>query len=125
MTHEELQKHVHSVFTLIDNMLINKAADYAGSEDRMGNFKRRAAAAGVTPVQVCFLDLSKHYDAISNIMRGATNQGIPTQSLTDRLLDQIVYSLLLWGLYEEATGPNALVSAGDCGFGKPIVRPGR
>mgnify|MGYP000892003243 FL=1 len=125
MTHEELDKHVRGIFDQIDRMLLNKAADYAGSEDRMGNFKRRAAAAGVTPVQVCFLDMSKHYDAISNIMRGATNQGIPTQTLTERLLDQIVYSLLLWALYEEATGPNALVPAGDCGFGKPIVRTGR
>jgi len=125
MTHEELDKHVRGIFDQIDRMLLNKAADYAGSEDRMGNFKRRAAAAGVSSVQVCFLDMSKHYDAISNIMRGATNQGIPTQTLTERLLDQIVYSLLLWALYEEATGPNALVSAGDCGFGKPVVRTGR
>ena len=125
MTHEELDKHVRGIFDQIDRMLLNKAADYAGSEDRMGNFKRRAAAAGVTPVQVCFLDMSKHYDAISNIMRGATNQGIPTQTLTERLLDQIVYSLLLRALYEEATGQNALVPAGDCGFGKPIVRTGR
>jgi len=41
-----------------------KGKDYAGSGDKLYNFKRRAKLLGLTPSQVCVVDLSKHIDCI-------------------------------------------------------------
>lgn len=67
------------------DLLTLKGGEYAGSEDRLSNFKRGAAQTGATELQVCFQALSE-----------------PIQG---RCHDAVNYLLLLAALIHEAEGP--------------------
>lgn len=92
-------------------LLIVKGGEYAGSEDRLANFKRGAGLTGVTAMQVLFIYLSKHYDAIATYIRDEA-QGKDrrrSESIRGRVHDAINYLLLLEGLITEKE--NAAVPA--------------
>lgn len=90
---------VQETFNECRDLLGLKGAEYAGSSDRLANFKRGAVLTGVSPQQVAFIYLSKHYDAIATFVReGPVPGGEPIQG---RLNDLINYCLLLRALIEE------------------------
>lgn len=85
------------------SLLVLKGGEYAGSEDRLANFKRGAALTGTTPLQVAFIYASKHYDALATFVRDDA-AGIGRQRsepIYGRLDDLINYCILMKALVQE------------------------
>jgi len=87
----------------LENLLLVKGGEYAGSEDRLANFKRGASLTGVKPLTVLFIYLAKHYDAVSTYVRdmqtGCTRPR--SESIEGRLDDLINYCLLAKAIIRE------------------------
>lgn len=84
-------------------LLVVKGGEYAGTEDRLSNFKRGADLSGVTSLQVALIYMSKHYDAISTFIRDdAEGKTRPrSESIRGRIHDLINYCLLIDALIVE------------------------
>jgi hypothetical protein len=96
-------KVVESTITNIKELLDVKGGEYAGSEDRLANFKRGASLSGCTPLQVALIYLAKHYDAVGTYVRdGASGtERRRSESIGGRLDDLINYCILMKALVEE------------------------
>lgn len=103
MHQEDFAKVVESTFLECKALLGLKGGEYAGSADRLANFKRGAALAGVTPLQCLFIYLSKHYDAVSTFVRDEAEgkQRPRSEPIDGRLDDMINYCLLAKALISE------------------------
>lgn len=86
-----------------EKLLILKGREYAGSDDRLANFKRGAARVGATPMQVLNIYLSKHLDSIETFIRddakGVTKE--LSEPITGRIDDAINYLFLLKAMVVE------------------------
>lgn len=85
------------------HLLIVKGAEYAGTEDRLSNFKRGSKLTGATPLQVAFIYASKHYDSISTFIRNqaSDSQAILSEPIEGRLDDLINYCILMKAIIQE------------------------
>jgi len=86
-------------------LLISKGMEYAGSEDRLANFKRGAALTGTTPLQCCFIYMSKHYDSLSTYIKkdaAGFDQHL-SEPIEGRINDIINYMFIMKGLIQEST----------------------
>lgn len=104
MNQQEFNEKVYApTIKAIADLMTVKGGEYAGSEDRLANFKRGAALTGCTAQQVLFIYLSKHYDAVATYVRdGATGvERRRSESINGRLDDIINYCILLKGLVYE------------------------
>lgn len=103
MNQKEFEQLVHNSIGRIHSLLEVKGGEYAGSEDRLANFKRGAELTGVTPLQVLHIYLSKHYDAFSTYVRDTANnvERPRSESISGRLDDIINYCLLAQALVKE------------------------
>lgn len=103
MNQAEFDKIVAETKANIDNLLRVKGGEYAGSEDRLANFKRGAALTGCTPLQVLFIYLSKHYDAVASFVKSSAEGQVRESSepIEGRLDDLINYCILAKGLVAE------------------------
>lgn len=103
MNTPELNSLVQSTFTEINRLLVVKGGEYANSEDRLANFKRGATLTGCTPLQVLFIYMSKHYDAVASFVQtSAAGQVRPSsEPVAGRLDDLINYCILAKGLIQE------------------------
>lgn len=102
MNHKELMEHLSVLHRSMEQMLTAKASDYAGSVDRFGNFKRRAEVLHCSAALVIFSDMTKHVDAVGNILTSSTGAQV-TQGLEERYLDLIVYGFLGWAKCRESS----------------------
>lgn len=112
MNNEDFCAVVESTVNDLQSLLTIKGGEYAGSEDRLANFKRGAALTGTTPLQVAFIYASKHYDAIATFVRDqASGTERPrSESIEGRLDDLMNYCLLMKGLVRETqVAPGAVV----------------
>lgn len=103
MRQDEFDKLVEQTFEDCRDLLVGKGGEYAGSEDRLSNFKRGAALTGSTPLQVAMIYLSKHYDSLSTFVRkdAAGQAQRLTEPIEGRLDDIINYCVLIKGLVRE------------------------
>lgn len=78
----------------------DKGQDYTvGSQDALANFKAVAERNGLDPMKVLGIYMMKHQDAIANYIRtGGQSESEPIKM---RIIDNINYLCLLWGLIEE------------------------
>ena len=85
-------------------LLISKGQEYAGSADRLANFKRGASLTGTTPMQCCFIYMSKHYDSLSTFIKkdAAGFEQHLSEPIDGRLDDLINYCFLMKGLIQES-----------------------
>ncbi len=103
MKQADFEKLVDESVAQMRDLLIVKGDEYAGSEDRLANFKRGSNLTGATPMQVLFIYLSKHYDAIATYIKDDA-QGKDrrrSESIRGRVHDAINYLLLLEALIVE------------------------
>lgn len=93
--------------TSIQKLLSVKGGEYAGSDDRLANFKRGAFRTGCTPLQVLWVYLSKHIDSVETFVRDEAEKVTRERSepIDGRLDDIINYCLLAKALIKE--GQNA------------------
>ena len=110
MNLEELGKVVQQTQEAMHSLLKIKGGEYANSDDRLANFKRGANLTGVTPLQVLFVYLSKHYDGVASFIRKSAN-GEPlalSEPIEGRLDDIIVYCTLAKAIIKEDRAIKAL-----------------
>lgn len=103
MNQKEFEKVVKETLSRINELLVVKGGEYAGSDDRLANFKRGAELTGCSSLQVLHIYLSKHYDAFSTYVRdqASGNQRPRSESISGRLDDIINYCLLAQALVKE------------------------
>lgn len=119
MQQDEFEKVVLGTMEQCRQLLVVKGGEYAGSADRLANFKRGAELVGVTPLQCLFVYMSKHYDAVATFVRDdAKGESRPRSEPIDGRLDDLInYCLLAKALLQDGqtriTAPNYLGSVYD------------
>lgn len=103
MNQNDFNLVVESTIARTGSLLVVKGGEYAGSADRLANFKRGSSLTGCTPEQVLFIYLSKHYDAIATYIRdNASGVERPrSEPIEGRVDDCINYLFLLQALIAE------------------------
>jgi len=104
MNLDTFNKLVDDTVKSTSELLITKGGEYAGSDDRLANFKRGAELFGVTSLQVALIYMSKHYDAVGNYIR-AHAHGIPqnlSEPIDGRIDDLINYCYLIKALIHDS-----------------------
>ena len=103
MDQKTFENLVSETVETINKLLVVKGGEYAGSDDRLANFKRGADLVGVTPLQCLFIYMSKHYDAFATFVRDkAAGRDRPrSEAIEGRLDDLINYCLLAKALVTE------------------------
>jgi hypothetical protein len=85
------------------DILVLKGREYAGSTDRLANFRRNAALTGVEPLTILHVYMAKHWDSFSTFVRD--NQkgevGELSEPIRGRLYDLINYAVLAIALIED------------------------
>lgn len=89
------------------DILVSKGAEYAGSVDRLANFKRGAANTGVEPLTVLHVYMAKHWDSVSSYVRAKQRGENPklSEPIVGRFYDLINYAVLAIALIEEENCP--------------------
>lgn len=84
-----------------------KGQEYAGSEDRLANFKRGAQSVGLPPTTILNVYASKHWDSIQSFIRGQVSgeERELSEPIEGRIDDLILYLILLKCLIREVSGP--------------------
>jgi hypothetical protein len=95
MNHVALQAYTQNLLRESAEILTGKGREYAGDDDRLSNFKRGAAATGVSPETVCLIYLTKHLDSIMSYVRDGKEGSEPIQG---RIADLLNYTILLGAL---------------------------
>lgn len=92
----EYDKMVDETFKNIIELGRLKGGEYAGDIDRLANFRRNAAEAGVTMEQCWRIYAGKHWDAIAQYIRDEAEgkERKRMEPLTGRVDDMIVYLFL-------------------------------
>jgi hypothetical protein len=103
MNNTDFNKLVEETISETARLLLIKGGEYAGSEDRLANFKRGGQLAGVTSLQTAFIYASKHYDALATFIRDNAGGKVRPRSepIEGRLDDLINYCILIKGLVRE------------------------
>ena len=104
MNQQDFSALVNDTIRTTSALLIAKGEEYAGTSDRLANFKRGSALTGATPLQVAFVYASKHYDSLSTYIRKDA-QGFKqtlSEPIEGRLDDLINYCLLIKALIVES-----------------------
>jgi hypothetical protein len=104
MNQKEFEAMFEETMKSIHHLLVVKGGEYAGSEDRLGNFKRGAERVQGTPMQVLWIYAAKHIDSIETFIKdGVTRTNRPrSEPIEGRIDDLINYCILLKGLVWEA-----------------------
>lgn len=103
MKQEQFEELLNGTVEEIKKLLVLKGGEYAGSEDRLANFKRGAGLTGATTLQVAFIYASKHYDAIATYVRdsAAGTKRDRSEPIEGRLDDLINYCILMKAIIRE------------------------
>ena len=104
MRQKDFQDVVATTIRNTQKLLTVKGGEYAGSQDRLSNFKRGAELTGTTPLQVAFVYASKHYDGIATYIRRDSTGEVQAMSepIEGRLDDLINYCILMKAIIKEA-----------------------
>lgn len=79
----------------IQHIFATKGVDYAGTEDRLSNFKIVAERVGITPLQVAAVYFYKHEIAMETFIKTGKLMGEPIE---EKWIDMIAYIFLLNGI---------------------------
>lgn len=100
MTNKEFSELMDSIFVDCAKISKAKGADYTkGSEDALANFKEAGKGVEVHPMDVCWIFMNKHYQAITNYVK--TKGQSESEPVSERIKDLINYLVLLQGLIKE------------------------
>ena len=109
MNQTDFERYTKYLLSKSADLLITKGSEYAGSEDRLANFKRGATATGVPQATVAFIYLTKHLDSVASHLRD------PSRTLSEpiegRLCDLLNYVILLAAILHEEKCRGAIPAA--------------
>lgn len=99
MNSDHFSKLIADTFQESINILNTKGAEYRnGSSNVLANFERGAELAGVHPLQIALIYLSKHYDALSSYIKAVSAGRTPkklSEPIEGRIHDLINYLLFI------------------------------
>lgn len=103
MTNEEFEKVVKDCIENINNVLNNKAKEYASGEDRLHNFVVASQFMNTTKPYVVMGMANKHFVSIRDIVIDYEKTGkLPTKEMLDEKIgDAINYLILLKACFLE------------------------
>jgi hypothetical protein len=91
---KDTQLKLFDQYTLyLRELLISKGDDYAGSEDRLSNFKSAALLVDTTPSQQCLSLIATKVSRLSTLLRDGN--GPKNEPIKDSCLDLANYAFLL------------------------------
>ena len=103
MTNQEFYKLMSDTFESAKKIAEAKGKDYTkGSEDALANFKEGGKSIDVAPIEVCWIFMNKHYQAITNYVK--TKGRSESEPISERIKDMINYLVLMQGLIIEMQG---------------------
>lgn len=101
MNNEEFTYVLNHQVSLCEDILVNKAKEYASDHDRLHNFRVAAALENVTPRQALAGMMAKHTVSIYDMCKA--DNSFSMDVWTEKLTDHINYLILLKAIvYEEA-----------------------
>ncbi len=103
MNQQDFTRLFEATIATMNKLLVVKGEEYAGSADRLANFKRGADLTGTTALQVAFIYASKHYDAIATYVRkdAAGHEQKLSEPIEGRLDDLMNYCLLMKAIIKD------------------------
>ena len=103
MDHETFDKILNDTIEEMRKLSTLKGGEYAGDTDRLANFKRNAAAFGVTPILIWGVYAGKHWDAIEQFINDhqAGKYRQRGEAIEGRLDDLIVYCVLFKAMLQD------------------------
>ncbi len=106
MNQKEFEELCQQIQRDTTDILILKGREYAGSADRLANFKRNAELSGVDPLTVLHVYMAKHWDSFSTYVRDmqAKQPRELSEPIEGRLHDLINYAVLAVALIVDAQG---------------------
>jgi hypothetical protein len=104
MTATDRKTDTEQLFKECFEVMHSKGVDYASKEDSLANFKRNAAALGLTKYQILLIYLNKHLDSINNAIK--YHPELPrtetvSEPLRGRVIDAINYLTILINMLTE------------------------
>ena len=99
MTKIEFQKLLRQTDEQMLQLTKSKGEEYARSDDQLANFKRSAAANGISTYAAWGVLYGKHVDAIQYFIQNGRELSEPIES---RIYDAILYLNLLLALVKES-----------------------
>lgn len=109
MHFDEMTRLIEAEFEKIRDVREKKGREYAGEEDTLADFKEVAREIGISPLQVWATYVKKHQRAIDTFIREGH---VKSEAIESRVMDVIVYHLLLLGLIQDEY-PRSLDAAFD------------
>jgi hypothetical protein len=103
MNTNDLNALLERTFVQMKALSSTKGEEYAGTEDRLSNFKRLADELEMTPEQVLMVYLTKHLDSIRTYIKDKASgrKRELSEPIAGRIDDAILYLILLKGLVYE------------------------
>lgn len=102
-TQEQFNTLIQAVYDhCIVGVMCKKSVEYARGGDKLYNFKRASEMSGYSPIE-CLRGMKLKHDVSVDDMLNDEDIGIvhPQALWTEKLSDQINYTLLLWALLHE------------------------
>lgn len=100
VTFTEFDTYQDELLCQVEGMSRTKGKEYANSEtDRFANFNRLSQRLGVSNLQVGWIYLVKHLDAIESRIK--TSETYSTEPIEGRIVDAITYLTLIAGMIKE------------------------
>lgn len=103
MTVAEFEVILNRRISLIREVLVHKATEYATDADLLHNFKRSAEVTpGLTPAQHCLGFATKHWASLCDIVDDVANgKKLNLPVLSEKIGDAVNYLILLEALLTE------------------------
>lgn len=102
VTHSEMHDLMLDVFDRLEDLREAGQAEYAHDEDNcFANFDRTAERLKISREKALMVHFTKHYDSLTAYVNGHESQREP---IYGRILDAMMYLMLLYGMVEEAEG---------------------
>jgi hypothetical protein len=101
MRREKVNDLLQALHEAEDAINETKGEGYANDQDALANFKRAAQHLGLSPLQICGVYMSKHFDAIMSYAKHGDD--ITGENLMGRVVDLRLYAALFLALAREDT----------------------
>lgn len=110
MQQQEFEKLFAEAVEQMSKLLVVKGGEYAGSSDRLGNFKRGTARTGCTPLQTLWVYAAKHIDSIETFIKddAAGADRVRSEPIEGRIHDLMNYCVLLLALIQDGRKPTEM-----------------
>ena len=121
MTKQDFDKLLDAVHLRLRYLTATKGEEYSRSDDQLANFRRGAADAGISPLQVWLVLFNKHVDAIKSYIKDGR---VRSESIDDRINDAILYLCLFKAMVQESQQPDSGSTRRMCAITKELCDRG-